>query len=737
MIAAHRWLFVATILGGSFLLFLVQPLVARMALPHLGGAPAVWNSAMLVYQALLLAGYTYAHLLARLPVARQAAIHLTLLVLAGLTLPIALVPLALPAAGYEALWVPLLFALSIGPVFFVVSAQAPLMQRWYAADPEAGDPYWLYAASNLGSFAGLLAYPLVFEPSLSLSGQSLAWSVGYGLLVVLVALAALTSRRAAKTAGAPADRALATEAEPIGWRRIALWLALAAVPSGLMLSTTAHLTTDIVAMPLLWVIPLGLYLLSFVFAFNERSALGFALARSGPAILLLAGGMAMVGHGAASLTTALATVVMLFVVAVALHRRLYRDRPSPAQLTLFYLAMSAGGALGGLFTALVAPMLFDWTWEHPLLVLAAAALLPNRPLFPWMERLGLDRRRRRVAVLLVLIAAAALSALLHHSVSQGRDTLVVAAMVAIAGCGLLVLGRRAAFVFVLLLLMLGRGGYDTLQSSFDGARERSFFGVYNVRETAETRELTHGTTLHGLQFTDPLRRRQPTTYYGPDSGVGVALRHAPEVLGENARVGVVGLGVGTLACYAQPGQTWEFIEIDPAILRYSRDGTFTFVRDCTPDAQVHIGDARLVLDAMPADRFDALVLDAFSSDAIPLHLVTREAFAIYDRVVAADGLLLLHISNRFVDLQPMIHALAAEQGMYAVMRASETDAAARTSGSLWVAMSRDPATLARLLSAEKESPWNRLPPAAQRVWTDDFASILPFIVWPNVLGGTP
>ncbi|WP_454598044.1 spermidine synthase [Qipengyuania sp. SM2507] len=729
----HRLLFVATILAGSFLLFLVQPLVARMALPRLGGAPAVWNSAMLVYQALLLGGYAYAHAIGRWPIARQAAVHLGLLLLAGLTLPIALADLPAPAAGFEALWVPLLFLLTIGPVFFVVSAQAPLMQRWYAADASAGDPYWLYAASNLGSFTGLLAYPLLFEPNLSLGAQSWVWSLGFGVLILLVGAAAAARWRAGGL-DAPLPPAAS---EPIGWRRTLLWLALAAVPSGLMLSATTHLTTDIVAMPLLWVVPLGLYLLSFVFAFNARSALGHTLARVAPVIVLLAGGMAMVSQGAESLSTGFATVLMLFVVAVALHRRLYDDRPSPARLTYFYLIMSAGGALGGLFTALLAPVLFDWVWEHPILVLAAAALLPNRPLIAWMDRLGLDRRQRRIAVLLVLIAAMVLSGLLNRWLVEQNDALVLLGMLGVAWCGILLLGYRWAMVAVLAMLMLGRGGYQTLATSAEGARERSYFGVYTVREQeyAGLRGLTHGTTLHGLQFTDPVDRREPTTYYGRDSGVGAALDVLPQLSGPDARVGVVGLGVGTLACYRQPGQAWDFFEIDPKVVDFSRgeDG-FSFLRECTPDAPIHIGDARLVLEEFPDDRFDALVIDAFSSDAIPLHLVTTEAFGIYRRKLEDDGLLLLHISNRFIDLRPMVAALAREHGMTAILRSDQANLGPGISPSLWVVMSPDAGQLARLLTARRDLSWHRLPPPAQNLWTDDFASILPHIQWQNILG---
>jgi len=735
-----RPLFVATVLAGSFLLFLVQPLVARMALPQLGGAPAVWNSAMLVYQALLLAGYAYAHAIARLPLKRQAAIHLAVLALAGLTLPIALADLAPPASqGFEALWVPLLLVLTIGPVFFAVSAQAPLMQRWYAADPDAGDPYWLYAASNLGSFAGLLAYPLFLEPNLPLGSQSWVWSAGYVLLIGLVAAAAWMRRDApVGDESAISD----SEAEPIGWRRIALWLALSAVPSGLMLSTTTHLTTDIVAMPLLWVIPLGLYLLSFVFAFNERSALGYTLARVAPVVVLLAGGMAMVSQNAASLSIGFATVLMLFVLATALHRRLYFERPSPRRLTLFYLVMSAGGALGGAFTALVAPLLFDWAWEHPILVLAGAALLPDRPLIAWMDRLRLTVRQKKVAVVTLLIAAAGIAILINRWVIAQDDMLVLTGMIAAALCGVLLLGHGRAMVLVLAALMLGRGGYQTLETSFEGSRDRSYFGIYTVRDLPEEgrRSLVSGTTLHGLQFTAPDRRRQPTTYYGRDSGVGAALAELPEIAGPSARVGVVGLGVGTLACYRQPGQKWDFFEIDRKVLSYSRDETFTFLSDCAPDARIHLGDARIMLDryreSMGADdRFDALVIDAFSSDAIPLHLVTDEAFRIYRRTLAEDGLLLVHISNRFIDLTPMMAALAERNGMIAVLRSHQDPPFADgISPSLWVVMARDPASLAKLLSARPDLSWHRLPPPAERVWTDDFASILPFIQWQNVLG---
>ncbi|HEX4847173.1 MAG TPA: hypothetical protein VFV30_03435, partial [Novosphingobium sp.] len=347
--SAQRWLFVLTILTGSFLLFLVQPLVARLALPRLGGAPNVWNSAMLVYQALLLAGYFYAHRLSQMPLKRQGRIHLALLAVAGLTLPITLADLPPPAAGMEILWVPALLALTIGPVFFLVSAQAPLMQRWYAAHPGAGAPWALYAASNLGSFGGLIAYPLLAEPLLSASAQSIGWSLGYALLLVLVGLCAWSR---SKTADAAVLQEAHSPAPAVGGRRIALWLVLAAVPSGLMLSTTTHLTTDLFAMPLLWVIPLGLYLLSFSVAFADNRVLARVFTQVAPLFVLIAGGFAASSSNAATLAPVIGSVFLLFIVCVALHSRLYDARPDASQLTLFYLVMSAGGALGGLFTAL-------------------------------------------------------------------------------------------------------------------------------------------------------------------------------------------------------------------------------------------------------------------------------------------------------------------------------------------------------------------------------------------------
>jgi SAM-dependent methyltransferase len=727
----RRWLFTVTILTGSFLLFLVQPLVARMALPRLGGAPNVWNSAMLVYQALLLGGYAYAHLLSRLAVGRQAMIHLALLLLAALTLPIALPDIAAPAAGSEAWWVPYLFLLTIGPLFFVVSAQAPLMQGWFAAHPKAGDPYPLYAASNLGSFAGLLAYPLLAEPLLPIRAQSGAWAAGYGALLVLVALTALARRGAPAPAPLAASDAAAGEAAPSA-RQIALWLALAAVPSGLMLSTTTHLTTDIFAMPLLWVIPLGLYLLSFSIAFSERRTLADALTAAAPVVLAAGGALAMLGSAGTGMIAVAASLLMLFVVSVTLHARMYAMRPAPARLTQFYLVMSAGGVLGGLFTALIAPLVFDWTWEHPLLILAAAALLP---LGAWSGLLGRIFRSpdtARMAVILLLFTVFVGSILFHAQLVEDPkwSALDVGAFVLLIAATTLLAAQRWTFVAASLALLAALGALTQAQLTLKHARSRSYFGIYTVGDTPTgERRLQHGTTLHGVQRLGAGRERDATSYYGPTAGVGLALRSAERLYGPAARIGVVGLGVGTLACYRKPGQQWTFFEIDPEVLAYSTRRKFTFLERCAPDAPVVIGDARLKLEALPDASFDILVIDAFSSDAIPLHLLTQEAAQVYFRNLAKDGVLVIHISNRFIKLEPVLAALARNEGLTAAIRPDRPEQSHLTASN-WVVLSRDPARLAALTA---QGGWRPLGPPAPTVWRDDYASILPQIMWSNFL----
>lgn len=724
--APRRWLFTLAILAGSFLLFLVQPMVARMALPQLGGAPNVWNSAMLVYQALLLAGYAYAHFIGRFSLRRQGVIHLAVLALAGLTLPLSLARVSQPDTGWEVLWVPWLFLLTVGPAFLAVSAQAPLVQRWFAAHPQAGNPYPLYAASNFGSFAGLLAYPLLAEPLLSLGAQSWAWTLGYVAMLALVAWAVFSRGDAATEPTAP------VEGEAIGWRRKALWLLLPAVPSGLMLSTTTFLTTDIMAIPLLWVIPLGLYLLSYTIAFAEKRGTAQFFLFLAPLVLLVDGGIAIFAAGRADLLAAIASIILLFVVATALHARLYDLRPSAARLSQFYLYMAAGGALGGVFTALLAPVLFDWTWEHPLLILAAAALVPLGVWRRLMRLITKDHQTTRVVLIIGLFVVFNAALLLYARV-QAETALTWIdwlALLVILCLAMLLAARRLSFVIACAALLLALGGLTNLTASMAGERERSYFGIYSITQRADgDRILMHGTTIHGIQRAGE-DAREPTAYYGRSSGVGLALANAGRVAGTEARVGVVGLGVGTLACYRQPGQQWTFFEIDRTVLQFSQGGAFSFIQQCAPDARMLIGDARLRLQELPADSFDVLVIDAFSSDAIPLHLLTAEAMAIYERALAPDGLLLLHTSNRYVRLEPVVARLAEVRGLGAMLLQDEPVRRNDLYSSTWIALapSREP-----LDALSTTADWRLLVEPEGQVWTDDYASVLPYFVWENFL----
>lgn len=730
--AAARMRFVATIFAGSFLLFLVQPMIARMALPRLGGAPAVWNSAMLVYQALLLAGYAYAHWLGRLSGRTQAAIHLVLFALAALMLPIGLDDSVPPADASPFAWVPWLLLTSIGPLFLIISAQAPLMQRWFTLSG-GGDPYPLYAASNLGSFGGLIAYPLLVEPMLSVEQQSLAWSAGYVLLAFLVAGCALLLPRGSGGVHIP----LEAKTPAPGWGQLGRWVLISAIPSGLMLSTTLHLTTDIVAMPLLWVVPLGLYLLSFSIAFASGRRAAEFISRIAPLLLLIAACGVFVDVTFWPLVFAIAAVASLFAVSVALHSRLYDDRPDPAHLTAFYLAMSVGGVVGGLFCALFAPLMFDWTYEHPILMVAAALALAPQPLFERIARFWSESphaaRVTRFGILLVFLVS--LVGQGTFGLPDSREIATGATLVLVI-VGVFAIGNRWLYAAVLGCAMLSIGGWTKFGYSLaEGKMTRSFFGVYSIRDSGkDARLLVHGTTIHGIQNRGSVEReRTPISYYARPSGVGAALSAAPALFGPNARIGIVGLGSGTLACYSRPGQDWTFYEIDPVMVDIARDPRrFTFLSNCLPNARVDVGDARLVLAGKPVSSADILVVDAFSSDAVPMHLLTREAFSTYRSHIAPNGLLLVHISNRYLNLVPVV-AAAASEGWTARVRAYVPDRdgfRANHSGSIWVALSPDARTIDRLAKAEPAIPWEPLPRQPGFAgWTDGFASILPIIKW--------
>ena len=721
-------LFLTTIVVGSFLLFLTQPMVARMALPRIGGAPAVWNSAMLVYQLLLLGGYAYAHYLARIRPRYQVGIHVVLLGLAALMLPLGLQQWVPSAETNPALWVPWFLIASIGPLFFIVSAQAPLMQRWYALETSRGDPYPLYAASNLGSFAGLISYPLIVEPLMTLQQQSYLWTGIYAVLVLLVVGCAVT------VPGHAVEKLPEETAPPPTWTQIFYWIALAAVPSGLMLSTTTHLTTDIVAIPLLWVLPLGLYLLSFVVAFAARRKVADFITLVAPLIILIAGGLAFSRGARDPLFSATLGLVLLFAAAVALHTALFRSRPAVGHLTKFYLTMSIGGMLGGLFCAIVAPLVFDWAYEHPLLILAAALLVPQTALVPWRPRLV------NTLTLALPVLALILSFFTEKVFLGWHETVGI---IIISLLTLACLGRRLPFALSLGALMLSYGGWSVLQESAAHVRTRSYFGIYAVNTSYDdlgrpmSMRLTHGTTLHGVQSLMPGTETVPTSYYARRSGVGHVLANAPQLFGPNARVGVVGLGSGTLSCYKQPGQGWSIFEIDPAMVQIARN-RFSFLSRCNSDARIVLGDARIRLAEQAPNSIDVLAVDAFSSDAVPMHLLTHEALQVYGRAVQPNGIVLFHISNRYLDLAPVIADLAQREGWSAKLLHYDPNTDEQltyATTSIWIALSRNPATLDRVvqLSGEDGPAWVPLQPTEGFAgWSDDYASILPIIRMPSI-----
>lgn len=738
-----RPLFIAIVFLGSFLLFLIQPLVARLVLPVLGGSPSVWNTAMLFYQTALLLGYAYAHALQRFSFRVQAFTHILLFAAAALTLPIGIRAIGGADTGSAAaVWLLQLLALSIGPVFVAVAAQAPLMQAWFArsGDRDAASPWFLYAASNAGSLSGLLAYPFLLEPFTHLPTQQIFWSTGYLMLLALMALGAVTILKSGARPPATApDTVSERGARPVGWRRRFHWLLLAAVPSGLMLSTTTHITTDIMAMPMLWVLPLAAYLISFILVF---SSVGSAVTRAAvwvaPVALLLFGAATMLMVERSATIYGLSSLALLLIIATALHGTLAEDRPAASRLTEFYLWMAAGGVVGGLFPALIAPQLFDWVYEHPILLLLAALLVPARPITRGIGELwtkhGLLSRALRILVAPLMLALGWWLGASFEAVDT--PTLQLAALGLMCGLAALAVGRPLMFTWCLAMLMLALGGWQQLDvSTIEKARQRSFFGIYTVQnsQSQQTRKLLHGTTLHGAQSLIPEKSRMPLTYYAPASGVGLAMQTAPTLFGAEARIGVVGLGTGSLTCYATPTEDWTMFEIDPLMVDLATDPrVFSFVSQCKPDVRMVIGDARLKLAEEPADRFDILVVDAFSSDAIPLHLLTREAFDTYRRALAPGGILMVHISNRFLDLEPVVAAIAGDLGISArgyAFRPTDEDRMEGYTPSIWIAIADDEAAMDRFTEATGHGEgW--LPVRGRDgfpAWTDGFASVLPVL----------
>ncbi len=700
-------LFGTTAFLASSLLFVVQPLVARTLLPVLGGSASVWNSAMLTFQVLLLGGYLLAHLGARhLRLRWHPPAAAALVVMATIALPVGLRDGWVPPAGTPVVWTLFAVAVAVGGPFLALSSVSPTLQRWYGAVAPGVDAYVLYAAGNAGSFIGLLAYPLVVERVLGLSDQRAWWSAGYIAFAVLFVVCATVARRAAVITPLPPPAGDAAVAGVTTSRQLLRWAGMAAGPSLLLLGTTRHLSTDVAAIPLLWVVPLSVYLLTFVVAFSGRGRRpASAAARLAPVLAAVA-----VVSLAANLpvTPGLALHLGAFtVLAMAVHGRLAAERPPLEDLTRFYLALSAGGAAGGVVGGLIAPAVFPGVWEYPLGIVAClAAVVPHA---------AIARRWRPVAagvLAALLVGAAVARVMLADAAGPPR---VLQAILGLATVAALAACRRswqfATALAVAAAIAVALPGAGTVRQL------RTYYGVTRVLEDGRGwRLLVSGSTVHGAQ--DPARPRVPLTYYAPGGPLADVV--AASDPGGARSIGVIGLGAGSMAAYADAGDQVTFYEIDPAVIKLALDPeVFSFLADSAGMTRIVAGDGRLTIAAAGAGAHDLVVVDAFSSDAIPVHLLTREAVVTYRRALTAGGMLAFHVSSRYFDLSPVVARLAADAGLVALGRAG----AGTVDGSLLtsaVAVGPEGPAMAALRSM---AGWREIPPGPS-LWTDDRSDVL-------------
>jgi hypothetical protein len=694
-----KLLFSLALFVGAALLFALEPMVGKFLLPPLGSTPAVWNTTVLFFQAVLLAGYLYSHFTSRLR--HEKVVHIAVLALGAVSLPIA-VSNDLSPSSPPVLWLLGLLAVTAGLPFFALAANGPMLQRWYGGR----DPYFLFAASNAGSFAGLLAYPLLAEPHLSLHDQGRAWGVGYAIAVALVVVCAVVARRQ------PATPVSAVK-EQIDRRRRLTWLALAFVPSSLMLGVTTYATRDLTPFPLLWVLPLAIYLLTFVVAFApwakpERLVRVSRIVLPGVAIVVVY--TLAIGSQRPLWLLLPLHLVGLAVAAVMCHARLAADRPAPSHLTEFYVWVALGGVLGGVFNALLAPVVFPGLIEYPLALVAALALRPKPPTTrpALLEFFFRDPRPTKAMdfVAPVLLGAGVLIGLSLVDGFNGRSVVIGLA------CGLsLNLSKRP------LRLALALGAILLAVALAAGApleRSRSFFGIYKVEEEGQNHLLYDGTTVHGLQR---VGSREPLEYYGRAGPAGQAFA----ALRPRA-VGAIGLGAGAIACYGHV----TFFEIDPEVVRIARDPSlFTYLRDCP--SPVRVGDGRRLLTREPAGRFDLVVVDAFNSDAVPVHLITRQALSLY---LSRGRVVLFHISNRYLRLEGVLGNLARDAALTCRVQTHHPSAGQLDQGlatSKWAILARAPAYLGPLAADPRWHACGDDPSA--RVWTDDYSDLLSAIAW--------
>lgn len=735
-------LFALTLFAASALLFLVEPMIGKMLLPSFGGAPAVWNTCLAFFQAALLAGYAYAHALTRWQLTRgQLLVHLIVLALSCLALPLVIRQGWGPRGG-EAPIVPLVGILltTVGLPFFVVASTSPLLQQWLAATRHrhAGDPYYLYAASNAGSIAGLVAYPAIVEPYLTLVDQSRLWSLGYAVLMALVAAcAAVIWRQRASDSSDPSEpdnSPLASPAPSTAMKSppmVALrlrWIALAFVPSSLLLGVTAYLSSDVSPVPLIWIVPLTLYLLSFMLVFSRLPPWTCRLFAVALPLLVLAQVYHLFTRHAgvhySMLRLASIHLATFFSAAMACHGELARTRPHSIFLSEYYFWLSLGGVLGGLFNALLAPLIFNSLVEYPLATSLACMLSPL-VLWRW------PRGRAWLDVPIAAVIGLASALILFSTWKQGPTGPIVICIVLCA----FALGRPISFGLSVAALFAAVGYYDDVVDHVE-LRERDFYGVLQVQTDAKNEyyHLNHGRIRHGQQrrSNDPAVRDVPLAYYYPTGPIGQVFAAPLPALRSKAPVAVVGLGVGSLACYGQPGQEFTFYEIDPAVERLARDDRyFTYLKDSRADCRVVLGDARLSLGEAPDGHYALIVVDAFSGDAIPVHLLTHEAMRLYFEKLAPEGVAAFHISNQFLDLAPVLGNLAWASSLVGWaqddLSVGKEEKAAGKASSHWVILARNETDVGPLI---EDVRWRLLTPLPELpLWTDHHTSLWGIAHW--------
>jgi hypothetical protein len=728
-------LFAITLFLSSSLLFVVQPMIAKMVLPLLGGTPAVWNTCMVFFQGMLLAGYLYAHASTRwLRFRHQAALHIALLAASLLALPIVVATAHTepPATGMPIAWLLRTLLVTVGIPFFLVSSSGPLLQRWFTRTdhPRARDPYFLSVAGNIGSIFALLAYPVLLEPSLRLAEQSSMWTGGYVALVLLVGACFYFAYRRSTAHHSPlepdANAMQAVMGDAPGWRQRMHWIALAFVPSSLLLGVTTFLTTDVAAVPLLWIVPLVIYLLTFALVFARRVLVPHALMmRMLPLWVLPLAWLIAFNTSLPVAVQAPIHLLTFFFAAMVCHGELAKRRPDGRYLTEFYLTMSVGGVLGGLFNALVAPLLFTTVLEYPIALVMACALRPPR-----FDRAEPPLARRLDFALPVVVGAFALAMMFILNVSESKapHTLLLVFILPAVLC-FSFSARPVRFALTAGALMLAGGTYTAAQELVSH-RGRSFFGVHRVFDKPEQhiRFLVHGGIVHGVQHLDPSQRREPTMYYHKSGPIGQILSALDA--SDKQNIGVVGLGIGTLAAYGKAGQHWTFFEIDPAIADLASDPRqFTYLSDSPARTRIVLGDARIGLRKEPDGIFDVLVIDAFSSDSIPVHLLTREALQLYMAKLRPGGLLAFHISNNFLDLAPLVANLARDAGLVCLERYDDQGEAASlgNAAAQWAVVARSTEALGPLA---RDARWKPVSvPGMPNTWTDDFSDPLSVVRW--------